>query len=177
MSKVCIRRQRDGNRDEVFENSISNARWDIVSGGIRIYSKKPILYGYIPYELAKTLNVDLSGRHDFGYNDSKICVIPADNSGRGNEEYEPAYCRLIVHADHNSHLPYSDLKRTKTVSDCLKRHPISRKELMTQLEDTGYDTKVLREAINILLKAGYLNIEGSPRGQNSILSLTDDFPY
>ncbi len=178
MSKVRIKRHRnDDMRDEVYENSISNARWDIVGGGIQLYSKMPVLYGYIPYELAKDLDISISGRHDFGYNDAKICMIPADNLGKGNEEYEPAYCRFIVHADYNSHFPYFDLKRTKTVSECLKNHPLSRKELMNQLEDKGFDAKNIREAINILLKAGYLNIAGSPRGQNSILSLSDDFPY
>ncbi len=101
----------------------------------------------------------------------------SDNTGKGNEKYEPAYYRFVVQADHNTQFRFVDYKRTKTVSQFLKNNPTSRKELMRQLENKGCNAKDLREAINILLKAGYLSIEGTTRGQNSILSLKDVFPY
>ena len=94
-----------------------------------------------------------------------------------NEKFEPAYCRFIVQADYNTRNGFIDYKRTRTVSEYLKNNPVSRKELMMQLESEETDVKALRETINILLKAGYLTVEGSPRGQNSILSLTEAFPY
>ena len=179
MCKVKIRRQPQSHKmDEVHENCISNAHWDNVCGGLQMRVATVSVYGYMDYhELTKT-EVANSGSHDWGYNLAKICMNKSDNMGKGNEAYEPAYCRFIVEADHNSKSRPIDYKRTRTVSEFLKDNPgVSRNELMEGLASKRTDAKALREAINILLKAGYLKIEGSPRGQKSKLSLTDTFRF
>ena len=178
MGKVRIRRQPQSyEMDEVHEKYISNVHWDNVCGGLQIRVATVSVYGYMDYHALTETDVAISRSHDWGYNEAKVCMNKSDNTGKGNEEYEPAYCRFIVQADYNAQFRFVDYKKTKTVSQFLKNNPVSRKELMIQLTSGKTDAKALREAINILLKAGYLSIEGSPRSQNSILSLTSEFPY
>ena len=178
MAKVIIRRQpRDYRLDEVSEACISRAHWTNICGGLQV--REPIIsvYGYMDYHVLKETEVAVSGSHDWGHNYGKICMNKNDNLGKGNEEYEPAYCRFIVQADYSMYSLPHDHKKTRKVSELLKEHPLTRRELMAQLENKGIKANAIREAINILIKAGYLNIEGPLRGQNSILSLVGDFPY
>lgn len=179
MCNVKIRRQPQSYKmDEVMENCISGAHWNNVCGGLQVKMPVVSVYGYTNYNSLTKTNVAISGSHDWGYNPAKICMNKSDNMGKGNKAYEPAYCRFIVEADHNTKSRPIDYKRTKTVSEFLKNNPgASRKELMEKLVGEGTDAKALREAINILLKAGYLKIDGSPRGQKSKLSLTDTFHF
>lgn len=176
MCKVRIRRQPQSyEMDVVHEKYISNVRWDNVCGGLQIRVANVSVYGYMDYHALTETDVAISRSHDWGYNQAKVCMNKSDNLGKGNEEYEPAYCRFIVQADYNTQSRFVDYKRTKTVSQFLKNNPVSRKELKEQLETEITNADALREAIKILLKAGYLSVEG--KGQNSILSLTDEFPY
>jgi len=180
MCKVCIRRQPQSREsDEVHENCISNAHWDNVCGGLQMRVATVSVYGYMDYhELTKT-DVAISGYHDWGYNKAKVCMNKKDNTGKGNEAYEPAYCRFVVEADHNTKYRIANYKRTKTVTDYLKEHfnGVTRKEMMNELINDNENATAIKEAMATLYKAGYLLIDGSPRGQNSILKLVDEFPY
>ena len=142
------------------------------------------MYGYMDYDEACKTGIGISGTHNWGDNLAKVCMNKNDNTGKDNEAYEPTYCRFVVEADHNTkfnvlNYKFLNYKRTKTVTDYLKEHSngVTRKELMNELVNESLNATVIREAIAILYKAGYLLIDGSPRGQNSILKLVDEFPY
>ena len=180
MGNIRIRRQpQDYNIGEVSEKYISNVHWDNICGGYQIKVAVTSMYGYMDYDEACKTGIGISGTHNWGDNLAKVCMNKNDNTGKDNEAYEPTYCRFVVEADHNTKFRFIDYKKTKTVSDFLKAHSngVTRKELMNNLVNDKEKATIIREAISTLYKAGYLLIEGSPRGQNSILKLVDEFPF
>ena len=62
-------------------DQISNVHWGCVSGGVHRQQNGFSLYGYAPYEDVMDI-VACSGRHNFGYNDMKICITAAHNKDK-----------------------------------------------------------------------------------------------
>ena len=180
MSNINVRRNpADYNIVESSSELLGGARWSNLCGGIYKFMPVYTVYAYMDYIEMNEAGITSSGQHAFGNNSGKVCICKCDNTGKGKEEYEEAYYWLVVCEDHNQKsYPYNK-KRTKIITDLLKDNPegITRKDIRKKLVEAGYRENEIREALYILNKAGFLEIKGSPKSQNSIISLLEDFDF
>ena len=133
------------------------------------------LYGDVAYKVAARL-VKCSGRHDYGYNDAKICIpaIPNKN-GKFKEGYK-------ILCDQVGPKPKGEISklRPKGGPPCTKRilqeldlHSlVIRKELRDSLHSEGYQIKTIRNALISLKKQSKIITEGSPNSPKQIIKRT-----
>ena len=151
---------------EYDADKISNVHWDNISGGVNRRQAGYSLYGYIPYEDAAEL-IDCSGRHNYGYNDAKVCIRASDNK---SERYQDGYKLLVNQAGTKP----SSSTRPSGAQPCTKRilslldevGEITRSELREKLMDEGYNDTTIRNAIKRLENQWKIKMDGpsqSPR--------------
>lgn len=173
---VRVRRdlQKRTSAEEYPIADIRNIKWDNISGGIHIRQAVWSLYGYIPYENADKLDLN-SGRHNWGYNDTKICICASDNK---EEPYLSTYKELCDKAG-TKPLSKIALNRPKGEPPCTKKicallnqqEYMLRKNLRSELIDTGYPITTIRSAIKRLERNNKITIEESPNSDNQKISL------
>lgn len=157
---------------------IQGIHWGCVSGGFQRIQNGWSLYGYIPYEDAMDLGL-CSGRHNFGYNDAKICITATGN--KDNPEYRVAYYGLVEMADEKAKwgiaakCPTGAPSCTKRIRQLLADTPeISRCNLRTTLCGEGYDGKTITEAINNLKWQKILELDGDSRSPKQIIRMRQE---
>ena len=157
---------------------ISGVHWSCISGGIRKRQAGRSLYGYIPYEDAIDL-VACSGRHNFGYNDAKICITASYN--KDDPKYCVAYYALVEIADEKAKCgiaakcPVGAPSCTKRIRQLLTNTPeISRRNLRTTLCSEGYEAKTITEAINNLKWQKIIELDGDSRSSKQIIRMRQE---
>lgn len=148
---------------------IENVHWGRCSGGVNRIQSGWSLYGYIPYEDAEKV-VACSGRHNFGYNVSKICITASDNTDR------PAYYRLVEQADERggcgiaSDCPKGAPSATRRIRQIVgEKGEISRGELKSFMLAEGYRKEVIPLAIKNLHLQNVLSLIGDSRSPKQII--------
>lgn len=156
-------------------DKISNVHWGCVSGGVNRRQNGFSLYGYAPYEDVMDI-VACSGRHNFGYNDMKICITAANN--KDNPKYRAAYYSLVEKADEKSRCgiagkcPPGAPSCTKRIREIMaEKKTTTRRELRNSLLDEGYKTETIRDAIKNLRYQEFLEAEGDWRSPSQIIRL------
>lgn len=173
--KVWICRQPGNQYGGEYEVSkIWNPHWDTVSGGVHSRSGSYHLFGYIPYSDAKNL-VKCSGRHDYGSNDAKICILKSSNSC---PEYIDGYKQLVAEAGPK---PTSIVSRrrptgkppcTKAIlAELNKNDFLTRKDLRQQLLDSGYYSNTILGAIRRLTQQNKIILSGSSHSPKQIIKI------
>ena len=171
--KVAITRSPYDNECGIISISeIQNVRWDSMSGGVNRRQAGYSLYGYVKYALAAKL-VKCSGRHNYGYNDAKICIPATLNKG---PEYIKGYKMLCDQAgpkpqgEIRKHRPQGGLPCTKRILRELdSSYFVTRKDLRDTLHSEGYQIQTIRNAINSLKKQSKITTEGSSSSPKQII--------
>lgn len=176
--KVIICRScGDYAQDEVDAELIDNVHWDKISGGVHKRQSGYSLYGYIPYDMAEKLSIKCSGRHNWGYNDAKVCIQASNNKG----EYRKGYNYLVKQAGPK---PQSDISIgrpdgqgpcTKKILFLLKeREVVERGELREEIVELGYQRNTFCNAMRALVKQGKIVLIGPPQSCHQKVSLNSN---
>lgn len=167
---VIICRSPGKYKDALYAASkIERVHWGRCSGGVNRLQNGWSLYGYIPYEDAEEL-VACSGRHNFGYNEAKICIVASCNADR------PAYYRLVEQADERggcgiaANCPKGAPSATKRIRQIVgEKREISRGELKSFMLAEGYSKEVIPLAIKNLHLQNVLSLIGDSRSPKQII--------
>ncbi len=167
---IICRRPGDYEGGLYDASKIKNIHWGRCSGGVNRLQNGWSLYGYIPYEDAEEL-VACSGRHNFGYNDAKICVVASTNADR------PAYYRLVEMADERAGCgiaggcPKGAPSATKRIRQIVaEKGEVSRGELKSLMLEEGYSKGVIPKAIKLLYQQNVLSLDGDSRSPKQVIS-------
>lgn len=174
--KVVVSRQAGGKQAEISVEEIKNVRWDNRTGGYKVKSGYPRLYGYISYSLAMEI-VDCSGEHDFGWNDAKVIIHkPNPRKYPEDEKYVEGYNLLEKRAGEKpmsktaENRPTGAHPCTKQILLILEEGPIKRQELRHRILRMGYEMTTFRGAIWRMAHDGRIICEGSPHSPKQVIS-------
>ena len=172
---IIYRHSGDYQGSEYAADKIKNVHWGRVSGGVKKAQNGFSLYGYIPYSDAMDI-VACSDRHDYGYNDAKICITATTN--KDNPKYRAAYYGLVEKADEKAscgiaaHCPNGQPSCTKKIREILyQKGKIYRCDLKAELIQIGYRADTIQEAINNLHFQEVLVLEGNYQNPHQIVRL------
>lgn len=156
-------------------DKISGVHWDCVSGGINRRQHGFSLYGYVDYEDAMDI-VACSGRHNFGYNEMKICITASAN--KDDSRYRAAYYSLVEKADEKGrcgiarNCPPGFPSCTKRIREVLsKNNETTKRELKSTLLAEGYQAETISESIKNLRYQEVLETEGNPCSLSQVIRL------
>ena len=167
---IC-RHPSDNTINEISISEIGNVHWDNISGGTQNKSGSYSLYGYIEYSLAAKL-VKCSGRHDYGYNQAKICIPKRANS---SSKYMDGYKELLKQAGDpppsiiSQNRPKNAPPCTKAILGLLKNSDLTRGELRQLLLVKGYQSNTILNAIRSLQKNEKIITKGSNYSKYQII--------
>lgn len=160
---------------EYDASKINRVHWGRTSGGVHKLQSEYSLYGYVPYADAMDI-VACSGRHDFGYNDMKICIVGVNN--KDNAKYRAGYYHLVEQADERAgcgvaaNCPKGAPICTKRIREILnQRKKLYRRELRSILCEEGYGVVTIRESIKNLCHQGILEVEGDSRSPLQVIRI------
>ncbi|MGL5436947.1 MAG: hypothetical protein ACRDBO_16485 [Lachnospiraceae bacterium] len=175
--KVVITRASVNSSSAIINiNDISGIKWDSISGGVHQKAGHYCLYGYIPYKLAKTCNIDCSGMHDWDNNTAKICIQQGANS---NPKYQKGYNTLCSLAGEkpqsiiSQNRPKNQPPCTYKILNLLENGTYTRSEIRAELLELGYKSGTILGAIRSLHRQNKILLCGSSNSPKQEIKLSN----